>query len=280
MQSITVEIDSQKITVHESGGSGSPILLVHGNSSSGLTFRNQLHSPLGERHRLVAVDLPGHGGSDRARAPRSQYSLPGYANVIVDLCERLDLTDAVIVGWSLGGHIALEASIRLRTAAGYMIFGTPPLGFPPDMERAFQPNPAMAAGFTADLGDEAIEAYVGSFFRPGAPPPPAQFTTDVRRTDPLARAFLAEGIRPGGYEDELNAVANLRLPIAILHGEGEQLVNGDYLKSLTAPTLWCGSVQFIADAGHAPHWEQPQRFNVLLEAFTLECRRAAALRPR
>ncbi len=275
MHSTTVELDSQKITVHESGGSGSPILLVHGNSSSGLSFIHQLNSPLGKRHRLVAVDLPGHGGSDRARNPQSQYSLPGYAQIIGALCERLDLAGAIIVGWSLGGHIALEASLRLPDAAGYMIFGTPPLGFPPDMERAFLPNPAMAVGFTAALNDADVKAYVGSFFRPGAPLPPAEFAADVRRTDPLARASLAEGLRPGGYEDELNIVANLRLPIAIVHGEGEQLVNGDYLKGLTAPTLWRGSVQLIADAGHAPHWEQPSRFNALLEEFALECRRTA-----
>ena len=225
----------------------------------------------------MALDLPGHGASDRARDPRLQYSLTGYAALIVSLCEQLELGNAILVGWSLGGHIVLEASGELPGIAGYMIYGTPPLAFPPDMARAFLPNAAMAAGFTADLSEADVAAYVSAFFRPGAPTPPEQFSADVRRTDPLARPSMAESIRPGGYEDEIDVVANLRVPLGILHGSEEQLVNGAYLKTLTAPTLWRGAVQVIPDAGHAPHWEQPETFNALLEAFALKCWSGAQL---
>jgi len=52
----------------------------------------------------------------------------------------------VIVGWSLGGHIALEAASALPDAAGFVIFGTPPVSGPADMPEAFLPNPALETG--------------------------------------------------------------------------------------------------------------------------------------
>jgi len=71
--------------------------------------------------------------------------------------------------------------------------------------------------------------------------------------------------------DEVQIVAALKKPLAILHGEHEQLVSLPYLQGVAAPTLWRGAVQLIADSGHAPHWEQPAAFNALLEAFIKDC---------
>jgi len=51
--------------------------------------------------------------------------------------------------WSLGGHILLEAAKDLPRARGFAIYGTPPVGFPPEMADAFLPNPAMARDFLA-----------------------------------------------------------------------------------------------------------------------------------
>ena len=90
------------------------------------------------------------------------------------------------------------------------------------------------------------------------------------RTDGRARAQLAASIAPNGYRDEVELVAQLKQPLAVLHGTEEQLVNGAYLDTLKMPTLWRGAVQSIADAGHTPQWEQPQRFDALIEAFATE----------
>ena len=84
-----------------------------------------------------------------------------------------------------------------------------------------------------------------------------------------ARAGLAASIKPGGYQDEVEIVANLSMPLAIFHGKEEQLVSEPYISKLTIPTLWRNEVQVITGAGHAPHWEQPERFNALLEAFIM-----------
>ncbi|HRF46788.1 MAG TPA: alpha/beta hydrolase [Anaerolineales bacterium] len=271
MSSRTLTVNGQTIAIRESSGAGRAAILVHGNSSSGRTFEHQLESSLGQTYRLVALDLPGHGDSEPAHDPQVVYSLPGYAAIVRGVAEQLGLTDAVFVGWSLGGHIVLEASAGLPQAAGFAIYGTPPLAFPPDMAAAFRPHPAMAASFAAELTEEQMDAYVTAFFMPGVSALPAGFREDIRRTDGRARAGLGASIRPDGYLDEVQIVAALKKPLAILHGEHEQLVSLPYLQGVAAPTLWRGAVQLIADSGHAPHWEQPAAFNALLEAFIKDC---------
>jgi len=69
------------------------------------------------------------------------------------------------------------------------------------------------------------------------------------------------------FADEVAIVGALRRPPAIVHGADEQLVSLDYLRGLTAPSLWRGGVQVITGAGHAPHQEVPASCTELLEQF-------------
>ena len=108
-----------------------------------------------------------------------------------------------------------------------------------------------------------------SFFAPGVSVSQTPFITDVLRTDGRARVGLAASLQQSGYRDEVEIVTNLSIPLAILHGKKEQLVNGTYFSKLTIPTLWQNKVQVIVDAGHVPHWEQPDIFNMLLEQFIM-----------
>ncbi|MGB3513905.1 MAG: alpha/beta hydrolase [Microcoleaceae cyanobacterium] len=263
-----VEISTQNIAYYESSGKGQTIFLVHGNSSSGRSYLHQLQAELGETYRSIAMDLPGHGISDVAANPEVTYSLPGYADAVVEVAKALDASNAIFVGWSLGGHILLEASDRLTAAQGIVIFGTPPIADnPPDLENAFLPHSALSLGFTAELSVEEMLAYVTTFFRPDMVEIPELFLEDIALTDGRVRANLGASITPGGYQDEIEIVGNMKMPLMIIHGEEEQLVNADYIAELEMPTLWNGEIQFIADAGHAPHWETPEKFNSLLIDF-------------
>ncbi|HLW93425.1 MAG TPA: alpha/beta hydrolase [Roseiarcus sp.] len=261
------------IAYHETLGAGGPIVFIHGNSASSRAYSRQLLSPLGQKRRLVGIDLPGHGQSDNAADP-SLYSLPGYAQALIALAKGLHLEEATFVGWSLGGHVLLEAAPDLPEAAGFVIFGAPPLAFPPAMDKAFLPNPAMGVGFSAEVTKEQAAAYVESFFKPGYADIAPSFVDDILRTDGCARSQLAASIAPKGYRDEVEIVAQLKRPLAVLHGAEEQLVNGAYFDGLAMPTLWRKSVQTVFDAGHAPQWEQPQTFNALIDAFAAETRKS------
>jgi len=270
MKTTTLESHAGKIVCHESDGTGRTLVLVHGNSASSKAFAKQFESPLGRTHRVIAFDLPGHGDSDNATDPAATYNMPGYARVLRDVVKQLGVEDAVFAGWSLGGHIVLEAAPDLPRAKGFAIFGTPPLGFPPAMEQAFLPTPAMAFTFAPELNEEQARAYVAAAFRPGVADLPPQMIADVLRTDGRARAQLALSIGPNGFRDEVAIVARLKQPLAVLHGADEQLINGAYFDTLKMPTLWRGKVQVIDNAGHLPQWEQADKFNALMDAFVSE----------
>jgi len=264
----TVETSVGKIAYRESEGTGSPaFLLIHGNSSSSRSYQKVLDSDLGKSHRMVAMDLPGHGDSDKADNPEAVYHMPGYAKVVGEVADALDLTDAIVVGWSLGGHIALEAVPHMSDAKGFVIFGTPPLAFPPSMETAFLPNPNVNIGFTPELTEEQMATYVTDFFKPDTTDLPETFMEDIRKSDGMARATVGASIKPDGYTDEVVIVKSMTQPLLVIHGAQEKLINGDYFESVEMPTLWRDKVHMIDDAGHAPHWETPEEFTKLLADF-------------
>ncbi|HEX6354643.1 alpha/beta hydrolase [Actinophytocola sp.] len=262
-----VSVSGQEIAYRRSPGQGRPVVLVHGNSSSSRTWRSLLEGPFGQRHQCLALDLPGHGASPPPAAGSGVYSLPGYAAVLAGFVKELDSRDAVIVGWSLGGHIALEAVSALPDAAGFVIYGAPPVSSLADMPEAFLPAPTMQTSFTADVDPDAALAYATAFLAPDSPLSTADLVADILATDGAARSELAASLATGPYADEVEVVATLDRPLAILHGEHEQFVNLDYLTKLHAPTLWRGAVQVIAPAGHAPHEETPEELAALLDQF-------------
>jgi pimeloyl-ACP methyl ester carboxylesterase len=277
MKTQKIEATNGAIAVHESAGQGPPVVLIHGNSSSSRAFSRQLEGPLGRRIRLVAVDLPGHGESDDAKDP-SAYSLPGHARAVRAVVEALDLHEARFVGWSLGGHVTLEMAPDLRRARGFVIFGTPPVpsrGAPPipchePMREPFLANPAMKFTFQESIDSGEASAYVAAFFKPGFADIPPFYFQDALRTDGRARSGLGSSVEGGLYRDEVAIVRDLEVPLAVLHGGDEQLVNGQYFGSVAMPSLWRSAVQMIPYAGHAPHWETPKAFDALIEAFVAE----------
>jgi pimeloyl-ACP methyl ester carboxylesterase len=201
MKTQKVEAPNGAIAVHESAGQGAAVVLIHGNSSSSSAFSRQLEGPLGQRFRLIAVDLPGHGQSADAKDP-SAYSLPGHARAVRAALDALGIDEAYFVGWSLGGHITLEMAPDLREPRGFVIFGTPPIASREAMSEAFLPNPAMKFPFQESLDSVEASAYVAAFFRPGFADIPPFFLDDVLRTDGRARSNLAASLVNGGAPNE------------------------------------------------------------------------------
>jgi pimeloyl-ACP methyl ester carboxylesterase len=266
----SVVVGGQAIAYRDSGGSGRPVVFVHGNSSSSKTWLPLLDGEFGRTYRCVAVDLPGHGESPAAVDPAT-YSIPGYGAVVAEVAGALGLRGAVYVGWSLGGHILVEGAPKLPGPAGIAVFGTPPVADPAALATAFLPNPAVAIGFTPDVGAEGAHQYAASFLAPGSALPLDAFEADILATDGAARAGLGASIAEGRFVDEVAIVSGLTIPLAVLHGAQEQLVSLDYLRGLNLPTLWRGEIQLIDGAGHAPHVEQAAAFTALLDAFVKDC---------
>lgn len=261
-----VRVGDQQVAFAASAGTGRPVVLLHGNSSSARVWQPLLASGFGDRFRCLALDLPGHGRSAPATRPEV-YSLPGYATILAGFLTELEAKDAVIVGWSLGGNIALEAAPRLPDVTGFAILGTPPVGTAEQLAEAFFPNPAVSIGFTAELDHDAARCYAESFLAPRSTLPLTDFIADILATDGAARADLLTSVQAGRFANQVDIVAKLNQPIAVLHGQHEQLVNLDYLRSLTIPTLWRHAVQVLPDAGHTPQMETPQALAEILTEF-------------
>ena len=85
-------------------GRGEVILLLHGMAGSSQTWRSVIR-PLSRSYRVIAPDLPGHGDSSK---PRSDYSLGAFAALLRDLLDELGITQATIIGHSLGGGVAMQ----------------------------------------------------------------------------------------------------------------------------------------------------------------------------
>jgi len=250
MKKSEVDIGDFKLAVYESNGKGQDILLIHGNSLSAKSFNKQIDSSVGKKFHLIALDLPGHGDSLPANNPRKDYSIPGYSEVILALITHLNLTNLLLVGHSLGGHIAIETSESSPEIKGVFIFGTPPLGIPPAINEAFLdlrliPSLIVKEGFEV----------------------PQFFIDDINNTDPNARKFLVRNAVKNNLKNEIEIVSNLKIPLAIIHGAHDKLINLDYIKKLQIPSLWKNEVQIIKDAGHTPQWETSDEFNSILEEF-------------
>jgi hypothetical protein len=101
----------------------------------------------------------------------------------------------------------------------------------------------MKATFRGSIDSLEASAYVAALFRPRFADIPPFFLDDVLRTDGRARSNLGASIRTGGVRNEGAVVRDLKVPLAVLHGGEEQLVNGGYFASVPMPTLWRGAVQ-------------------------------------
>ena len=265
-------IGADRIAYYESPGRQGPgVLLVHGNTSSSDWFACQVNGGLGRRYRVVAVDLPGAGRSDDPSDPAASYSMAGWTDAIVSVADRLGLAGGVFVGWSLGGDLLLQSSPRLPLAKGYFIVGTAPVA-KPISPATFLPNPVGGYGFVDALSPSQTRDYVQAFLRPDEPLPTVLLDAGLRY-DGRARAALAQAVFSGAYQDEVEIVSRLGVPIAVVFGKEEQLINAAYVEGLPIPTLWRSSVQFVERAGHAAQFDNSQRFDELLESFVRDVTR-------
>jgi len=113
----------KRVWYEDSGGSGTPILFIHGWCMSSAVWELQ-RSGLQDSFRVITIDLPGHGNSP----PDSNgFNLTVCAEVIYELLEQLGVYNAILVGWSLGAMIAVETYLGCndRISALVLVSGTP-----------------------------------------------------------------------------------------------------------------------------------------------------------
>lgn len=244
------------------------IVFIHGNSACKEVFAKQMDGLGGEGYTLIAIDLPGHGSSHNAKHPDTAYTMSGYALTVKRALNHLGVTRALIVGWSLGGHVALEMVGRAYPVDGVLICGAPPIK--PCMEdfaSAFVPSDVMGVTGNADATDAELDAYVEALYASLDQIPNTYFAA-AHRTDGRCRARMVEHTLAGDdVVDEKIVVAGWDKPVCVVHGAQDVFVSHDFMRALTWRNLWRGAFVDLPGVGHAPFAEAPEQFNDVLNAF-------------
>jgi pimeloyl-ACP methyl ester carboxylesterase len=261
----TVHTRLADIRVRESSGQGLPIVLVHGSGGSMAVFAKQFETPLADAHRMVALDLPGHGESSDALFPTETYTIKGFAVVIGEVLDQLGIERAAVFGWSLGGHIAIELARWHPSVAGLMLTGTPPvsrgvLG----MLRGFQTHRDAFLASKPHFTPSEVDRFAKCCFGDTGTP---EFLDSIVRADGRARKILFNGMMRGIGADQRRVVEDAKFPVGVINGANETFARLSYLAGINYGNLWDGQCYVIEGAGHASFWEKPEIFNPLFFRF-------------
>jgi pimeloyl-ACP methyl ester carboxylesterase len=260
----TVRTEQADLRLSQSSGSGIPIVLIHGSGSSRAVFARQFDSALAAAHRLIAFDLPGHGESSDAHDPATAYTIAGLAQSAAQLLDSLEIGRAVVFGWSLGGHVAIELASFHQAVAGLMLTGAPPVSKGPfGMLRGFHAHWDMLLASKKAYSERDAERYETLCFGDTADP---SFRQAILRTDGRLRSAVTRGMITGKGADQKQVVEQAAFPVAIVNGENDPFVRLGYFETLAYGSLW-EHCHVIPNTGHAPFWERPDLFNPLLARF-------------
>jgi pimeloyl-ACP methyl ester carboxylesterase len=247
--------------------SASPVVLIHCFSCA-MDWWDGMVPLLARNHRVVTVDLLGHGGSEK---PGSGYTPDNQAQVVAEALERLDVTAATVVGHSLGGSVGVALSEQSPELVDRLtIVDMPPdnsygdLGFIAGL--AFQP--VLGEALWQVKPDFSVRDGLEVAFAPGYDVPDA-FVEDVKRL-----TYTAYDSSPSGVDDFLEEESlEQRMkatgkPLMVLMGAEEQIVDDPQRALDQYATGDPGAeVHLIADAGHSPNVERPALVARLVQRF-------------
>ncbi|MGA8804513.1 MAG: alpha/beta fold hydrolase [Solirubrobacterales bacterium] len=265
-----VDVVGAKVNYVEMG-EGPPLLFVHGLSGC---WQNWLENiPYFARtHRVVALDLPGFGGSPM---PPWEISIPAYGRFLRDFCERLGVGRSSLVGNSMGGFIATEVAITEPDRVDDLVL-------------------VSAAGITWARARREPAAMIGRVGRTAAPVLLRFHMQGIKRPrlrrnyfqgvffdpDGLRREMLWENVVPAlrspGYYDALTTLwgydirdrlEDIGVPTLIVWGRNDRVVPVPAAVSYRKRIGKNAELVIFDHCGHVPQIERPARFNRLLEEF-------------
>ncbi|UZR96945.1 alpha/beta fold hydrolase [Chondrinema litorale] len=251
----------QKINILQKKGSKpETIVFIHGNSSSNRIYDSLFGSDL-IPYNLISFDLEGHGNSEK----NGSYSIEGFKKNILDVLNTIN-GKFILVGHSFGGHLTLEIADEISELEGIVIFGTPPLKNPINLNEAFLPNPHGATLFTESPSQKEVEAFFEDTVTIKEVIPILQ--EDFDKSDPKIRSAIALGIAtPNAFKDERTVFLGLTINKCIIHGENDSIINLDYIKQIQTDANNSFEIKIVKNSGHYPSLEQPDDFLTLIADF-------------
>lgn len=246
--------DGVTLAYEEAGSGAPPLVFVHGFGSDHTSFAPQVER-FRAAHRVVAVDLRGHGASD---APQQDYTIAGFADDVAWLCEQLGLYRPLVVGHSMGGLVALELGARRADlVAGIALLDAPVCAPAPLLEGL--------AGLAQALRGPHYQAAVRGFIEQAIFLPTDDADVKARVLAVVDRmpqhVMVAEMDELARY-DSAAVTAACAVP-ALLITAAFPLADVARAREL-CPTLQVGQT---VGAGHFHQLLVPQQVNAMLERF-------------
>jgi pimeloyl-[acyl-carrier protein] methyl ester esterase len=248
-------------------GQGRPLVLLHGWAMSAAVF-TEVAALLSSDFRLLIPDLPGHGRS----SPALQNDLVGIAADLRCWIEASEKDPVVLVGWSLGGMLALEIAHQNKLPVDRLVLvGTTPrftlgedwaFGLPSAQVRALARN--LERRFEATLGDFFALAFAGENI--------SNERLRMIRTFAVRQSLLPDhGVALGllnrlASQDQRAILSAIHQPALVLHGDLDQIAPvaaGLSLAEILPQGIFCE----FHGVGHAPFLSQPQETVAKIREF-------------
>lgn len=257
----SIEINGKKLSYSEVNSEKSfSLLFLNGNSHSRKSFHKQLNDKKFENFRLIAVDLPGHGDSSFFE----NYSLINIAELLQKFVQVLKIEHFLIVGHSLGGHVALHL-LKNVTPDGLVIFGTPPLSKPFNGESFLlneNSSPLSQQSATMEQLDKLSEELKYTDYYK------EQFPLDYFKADKNFRDQIFKTVGTDQYFDEVNLLKNSTAQTLAIICHNDKIISNDYARNILSDNPMCTVVELAS--GHSPQLEDAEKFNEILINFADE----------
>ena len=268
MQSAMIEGGrGTRLHVVETGNSkGRPILFLHGFSQCHLTWRRQMNSSLADDFRLVAMDLRGHGLSDKPRDAYCDSRL--WADDIHTTIEALNLDHPVLVGWSYGPLVILDYIRHYgedEIGGANFIGGVTKLGSDEAASVLTADFLSLIPGFFSTDAEESLGA-LDSLLR-------LCFTSELAPEDRYLMLGFGASVPPYVRQalfsrsfDNDDLLPKIRKPVLISHGAEDAVVKMTVIERHMA-SIESACVQIMANAGHGCFWDDAATYNQSLREF-------------
>ena len=244
------------------GGTDDPILLLHGFSGDKSNWE-RLRSGLEPARRVIALDILGHGASDKPE-DAADYHLDRVAVDIVDLLDQMDLDVAHLLGYSMGGRLALSLALRYPQRFRSLILESASPGIASDSEREARRlnDNALADQIEAN----GIEWFADYWERLPLWETQRRLPADVLESQRQQRlqncatglANCLRGMGTGAQPNLWLLLWSVKLPTLLIVGERDRK-----FRRITQDMLQClprAESQIMVEAGHNTHLENPDDF--------------------
>ena len=246
--------DGVKLFYEDSGAGEPPLLLVHGWTCNHSHWAAQVRH-FSPRHRVITVDLRGHGQSD---APQQEYAMPGFADDLAWLCEQLGVRRPVVIGHSMGGVVTLVMAGRHPDVVRAGILVDSP--FPPT-QGGFERLGPVIEGMSKPDYKEFAANFIGTMFSPQDDPQRKQEIMAGMLATP--QHVLVGAMKGNAGTDLLTTADALKQPMLVISAGYMAFSDPSLMKTRFSRFRFGQTV----GSGHFNMVEVPEQVNAMIERF-------------